>query len=143
MWSNPKYKQFYQATIGTLVLEVLYTPAGDKVMYTMGFAVFCLFNIAMALAVRSETESALNRDIISNRHQLMLFGLALLLTLLPTELGFLADRFGLTSLNINQWLICLGFAVALLLVSEVVKIFTRRRRGETKPAPALAASTSA
>jgi magnesium-transporting ATPase (P-type) len=68
-------------TIGTLVLEVQYTPDGDAVMYTMGFAVFCLFNIAMALAVRSETESALNRDIISNRHQLMLFGLALLLTL--------------------------------------------------------------
>jgi Ca2+-transporting ATPase len=130
-------------TIGTLVLEVLYTPAGDKVMYTMGFAVFSLFNIAMALAVRSETESALNRDIISNRHQLMLFGLALLLTLLPTELGFLADRFGLTGLNINQWLICLVFAVALLLVSEVVKIVARRRRGAPKPAPALAASTSA
>jgi Ca2+-transporting ATPase len=129
--------------IGTLVLEVLYTPDGDAVMYTMGFAVFCLFNIVMALAVRSETESALNRDIISNRHQLMLFGLALLLTLLPTELDFIRSRFGLTALNINQWLICAGFAIALLLVSEVVKIFMRRRRGEAKPAPAVAATTGA
>jgi Ca2+-transporting ATPase len=100
-------------------------------------------NVSMALAVRSETESALNRDIISNRHQLMLFGLALLLTLLPTELGFLANRFGLTALNMNQWLICLGFAIALLLVSEVVKIFARRRRAASQPAPAAAATSGA
>jgi P-type Ca2+ transporter type 2C len=125
------------------VLEVLYTPQGNAVMYTMGFAVFCLFNIAMALAVRSETDSALNRDIISNRHQLMLFGLALLLTLLPTELDFFAKRFGLTHLNLYQWLICFAFAVALLLVSEVVKIFMRRRRGEAQAAPILATTTSA
>jgi Ca2+-transporting ATPase len=130
-------------TIGTLVLEMIYSSAGDTVMYTMGFAVFSLMNVSMALAVRSETESALNRDIISNRHQLMLFGLALLLTLLPTELGFLANRFGLTALNMNQWLICLGFAIALLLVSEVVKIFARRRRAASQPAPAAAATSGA
>ena len=52
-------------TIGTLALEALYTPAGDAVMYTMGFAVFSLFNIAMGLAVRSETET-----VFTPRHRL-------------------------------------------------------------------------
>src|SRR5512136_350696 len=75
--------------IGTLVLEAVYTPSGNAVMYTMGFAVFSLFNIVMGLAVKSETDSVFNRDVVSDRHQLFLYGLALLLTLLPTELPFI------------------------------------------------------
>jgi hypothetical protein len=57
-----------------------------------------------------------------------LFGLAFVLTVLPTELGFLANRFELTSIaGENRWLICIGLAVGLLLVDEVVKFFLRRR----------------
>jgi Ca2+-transporting ATPase len=130
-------------TIGTLVLETVYASAGDAVMYTMGFAVFSLFNVVMALAVRSETDTAFTREIVADRHQLLLFGLALLLTFLPTELGFLQSRFGLTRLDRNQWLICFGFAIALLLVTEVVKVFMRRRHTAGQPAPALVASTGA
>jgi Ca2+-transporting ATPase len=129
-------------TIATLVLEVLYTPSGSAVMYTMGFAVFSLMNISMTLAVRSETDTALTRDIISNRHQLLLFGLSLLFTLLPTELNFLSSRFGLTSLNMVQWLICLALAVVLLLITEVIKIFRRRNRAAGQPAPAVSTSTA-
>jgi P-type Ca2+ transporter type 2C len=54
------------------------------------------------------------------------------LTFLPTELGFMQRILGLTSLNGNQWLICIGFAIALLLVDEVIKVFLRRRRSQAK-----------
>ncbi|MCU0509344.1 MAG: cation-translocating P-type ATPase [Anaerolineae bacterium] len=128
-------------TVGTLALEALYTPGGDPLMFTMGFAVFSLFNIVMGLAVRSETDSVFNRDIISDRRQLMLYGLALLLTLLPTELEFIRSRFGLTSLTMQQWLICAGLAFALLLVTEVMKVFIRRsRRHEAAAAEPVAVS---
>jgi Ca2+-transporting ATPase len=128
---------------GTLVLEKAYTPAGNAVMFTMGFAVFSLFSIVIGLSTRSETGSAFNREILHNRHQVLLYGLSLLLTLLPTELGFLQNHFGLTGLNMSQWLICAGFAFALLLVDEVIKIFLRSRRGHVErtaavPAPAPA-----
>jgi Ca2+-transporting ATPase len=73
----------------------------------------------------------------------MLYGLALLLTFLPTELGFMQRILGTTSLSGNQWLLCIVFAFALLLVDEVVKVFMRRSRRSAQPAPALAASTSA
>ena len=65
--------------------------------------------------------------------------------MLPTELGFLANRFELTSIaGENRWLICIGFAVGLLLVDEVIKFFLRRRQSNAaaqpeSPAP-LAAS---
>ncbi len=131
-------------TIGTLFLEQAYTPAGAAMANTMGFVVFSLFNIAIGLSARSETQSALSRDILSDRRQLGLFGLAFLLTVLPTELGFLANRFELTSLvGENRWLICIGFAVALLLVDEVIKFFLRRSRSHAAATPAVAAQAKA
>jgi hypothetical protein len=38
-------------------------------------------------------------------------------------LGVFQKSLGLASLAGNQWLICIGFAVALLLVAEVIKAF--------------------
>ncbi len=110
----------------------------------MGFVVFSLFNVVIALSCRSETNSAFNRDILSDRHQLMLYGLALLFVFVPVELGL--PRFlGLTSLSGDQWLICIAFAFALLLATEVVKVFLRRSRSGSKaqPAPAAAVSSNA
>ena len=130
-------------TIGTLVLEMAFTPAGDAVMYTMGFVVFSLFNIVMGLSVRSETATVFSRDFISDRRQLMLFGLALLLTFIPTELDFIQTRFGLSSLSLQQWLLCAGFAFALLLVTEVIKIFLRRSRSQAEPSVAVPAPAQA
>ena len=104
----------------------------------MGFAVFSLFNIALGLSCRYEKMSTFNRDILSDRRQLGLYGLALLLTFLPTELNFGQRILGLTSLTFNQWLLCIGCAVALLVVDEVVKFFLRRRVTVTvEKAPAL------
>ncbi|MCB0072109.1 MAG: cation-translocating P-type ATPase [Caldilineaceae bacterium] len=113
--------------VGTLYVEVAYTPVGFAQAATMGFAAFSLFNIALALTVRSETRSAFNRDIFSNRRQLTLYGLAFLFTFLPTELNFTQRILELTRLNLEQWLLCAGLALALLLVDEVIKVFLRRR----------------
>ena len=131
-------------TIGTLVLEAVYAPAGAAVVASMGFVVFSFFNIIIAFSCRSETHSAFNRDVLHDRHQLMLYGLALLFVVLPVELGF--PRFlELARLTGDQWLICLGFAFALLLVDEVIKVFMRRRRSHSHEAaaPVAAAPTQA
>ena len=82
----------------------------------------------LALSSRSETASAFNRDVLSNRHQLILYGLSILMIILPLNLNFLQRFLGLTEMTIDQWLGCIGFAVALLLVDEVYKFFLRRRR---------------
>jgi Ca2+-transporting ATPase len=110
--------------------------------------VFSLFNIAIGLSARSETHSALSRDVLQDRRQLGLFGLAFLLTVLPTELGFLANRFELTSIaGDNRWLICIGMAIGLLLIDEVIKFFLRRRQSHAaaqpeSPAPLAASAGS-
>jgi Ca2+-transporting ATPase len=124
---------------GTLILEAVAAPAGAAMVATIGFVVFSLFSIVVGLSCRNETHSAFNRDIFSDRNQLMLYGLALLLTFLPTELGFMQRILGTTSLSGNQWLICIVFAFALLLVDEVIKFFMRRRRSQGVPSVAVPA----
>ena len=129
-------------TVGTLILEATAEPAGASVAATMGFVVFSLFNVVIAFSCRSETHSAFNRDVLNDRHQLMLYGLALLFIFVPVELGL--PRFlGLTSLNGNQWLICIAFAFALLLATEIVKVFLRRSKSHAAATPAAAAPAKA
>jgi Ca2+-transporting ATPase len=114
--------------IVTVYLERIYEASGAGVAATMGFVAFALLSVAMGLSARSETGSAFNRDILSDRNQLILYGMALLFTFLPTVLDFLQRLLGTTSLTGNQWLTCIGLAIGLLLVDEVIKVFMRRRR---------------
>jgi Ca2+-transporting ATPase len=129
--------------MGTFVifLEATYTAEGTATAASMGFVAFALLGITVGLSARSETASAFNRDIFHDRNQFLLYGLALLVVFLATELGVLQRTLGLVSLSGNQWLTCIGFAFALLLVDEVIKVFLRRRRGQDVPAPMPATTT--
>jgi Ca2+-transporting ATPase len=112
--------------LSTLALETTYESANMGVAATMGFVVFSLSNIAIGLSSRSETDTVFQLSTVADRRQLGLYGLAFLLTYLPTELGFTQRILGLTPLDGNQWLLCIGFAVALALAYEVIKFFLRR-----------------
>ena len=112
--------------VGTLVLEAAFAPVSLQVGLTMGFVVMALFNIGFGLGARSETGTVFNRDIFGDTRQLGLYGLSFLLTLLATQVGFLERVLKLTSLTHGQWLVCIGFAIALLLVDEGVKLLMRR-----------------
>jgi Ca2+-transporting ATPase len=113
-------------SIATIYLEAVYQSTSASVAATMGMVVFSLMIIVLALSARSERASAFNRDIIKNRHQLMLNGISLLMTILPVRFGWL----GLTQITTDQWLISIAFAFALLLVDEVIKFFMRRSRSQ-------------
>ena len=118
----------------TLYIERAYEPSGMALAATMGFVVFSLMNVAIGLSARDEFNTAFNRDILSDRRQLMLYGISLLLTFLATELGFLQRILGTTSLERDQWFLAIGLAIGLLLIDEVIKFILRRR--QPKPAEA-------
>jgi Ca2+-transporting ATPase len=123
---------------GTLIVEAVAEPAGAAVAATMAFVVFSLFVVINGLSCHSETLTAFNRDILHDRHQVMLYGMALLLIILPTELGFLQGALGLTSLDGNQWLLCIGLAIVLFIVYEVIKAILRSRRKHDAATPVVA-----
>ncbi len=109
------------------VLDVFEDWENALVAASMAVTVFSLMNVALALSARSATQTALDRDSISGRRQLMLYGLALLFTVLSTELGVLQRILGTTSLTGGQWLLCIALAAGLLLVGEVIKLVFRLR----------------
>jgi Ca2+-transporting ATPase len=105
---------------------------------------FAFLVIALGLSARSETSTAFNRDIFGDRNQLLLYGVALLLTYLPTKLPFLQDLLGLTDLTGEQWLLVVAAALGLILIDEVIKFFMRRRRkGQENPATTQVATPQA
>ncbi len=113
--------------IGTILLEGYYQ-ADPALAASMGFVVFSLMIVALALSARSETASAFNRDIMKNKQQLQLYGLSLLMILLPLQLDFLQRFLGFVPLDVNKWLQCIVLTLILLLVDEVIKFFMRQRR---------------
>ena len=112
----------------TLYLEAAFEAENAVLAATMGFVAFAFLSIAAGISSRNETASAFNRNVVRDRNQLILYGIALLFTILPTQLPFLQKLLGLTSLTGEQWLIAIVSACALLLVDEVIKVFLRRSR---------------
>jgi Ca2+-transporting ATPase len=121
-------------------LEGVFEATSDELAATMGYVAFGLMGVAMGVSARNETKTSFNRDIIQHHYQLMFYGIALLFTFLPTEMAFLQNLLGTTSLSGEQWLLCIGFAIALLLVDEVIKVFLRRRRGPADTSAEVPAS---
>jgi Ca2+-transporting ATPase len=74
-----------------------------------------------------------------------LYGLALLLTVLATELGVLQRVLGTTSPSGEQW-VAAAVALPVLVVDEVIKLTLRPRGGRAPragPVPASAATAPA
>ncbi|MDW7731140.1 MAG: cation-transporting P-type ATPase [Methanolobus sp.] len=117
------------SAVVTVYLEAIYEPSGTAIAATVGFVAFALHSISRGLSARSETATSFNRDVVHNRNQLQLYGAALLVTILATELNFMHRILGTTSLNGEQWFICIVAAIGILLVDEVIKVFMRSLRG--------------
>jgi Ca2+-transporting ATPase len=114
--------------IATLAVETTFEGTDAALAASMGFVVFALFNVAFGLSARSETGTVFDRDNLSDRRQLALYGIALLFIILGTELELFRKILGTVPLNGDQWMLCIGLAIALLLVDEVIKYLMRRRR---------------
>ncbi len=127
---------------GTLILEQMYYPTNAVLGLTIGATAFSLYNVFVGLSSRSETRSAFNREILSDRRQVMLYGITIILIILSTSLGVLQRLLNTTELSGDQWLLCIAVALSVLVADEVIKFFMRRRAkpaAESKAAPAPAA----
>ena len=83
--------------------------------------------------MRDERGTLFSRAALPGGRQLRLIGMALLLTFLATELGFLQRIFTTTSLTLNQWIACLAISLSLLVVEEAIKFYLAHRGPETAP----------
>jgi Ca2+-transporting ATPase len=113
---------------GSLAVRVYGEDSYDAVVgATMLMATLSLYHVIAALSVRDELGTVFSRASLPGAPQIRLYGLALLLALLVTEIDILQRVFSTTSLTLNQWLIAALVALSLLIVEEAVKLYLRRK----------------
>jgi Ca2+-transporting ATPase len=125
------------SAICALIARVVGEDAYDAAIgATMLLVTISLLHVVVALSVRSEFGTIFSRDSLPGAPQLRLYSLTILLTVLVTELGFLQRIFDTVDLTLDQWLICLGLALLLLIYEEVAKFVLRmQREAHTAEAP--------
>ncbi len=114
---------------------------GDVVARTMGITTFSLFRLFSSLETADEDESLFGGSILANKPLLVATGLSLLTIVLATEFGFFQRLLGTASLSVDQWLVCIGVSVSLIVVEEIRKLLKIRTGDE--PAGSQAAPVAA
>jgi P-type Ca2+ transporter type 2C len=133
--------QGFVMTVGTLVAyQIGESNYGPEVAATMLLTTLALFHIAAGLLARDQRNTIFSRAAIPGPTQLRRYGIVLLATILVTTIGFLQRIFETTELTLSQWSICIGIAVSLVVVEELIKLVLRRR-GRGRAAVAAEPST--
>ena len=109
---------------------------------TMGLTTLSLMHVVAALECREPTGTIFKRYTIANRRFVQLIGLALVFTLLVTELSPLQRIFDTVSLTSRQWGICLLGPLLFLALAELGKLYDRHR-GHAQHVPAQAPEAEA
>ncbi len=123
-------------TVGALAAyQIGDDPDGAVVASTMLLTTLSLFHVAGALLCRDQLNTIFDRDAVPGVMQLRRYGVALLAIVLVTSLDFLQRIFGTTGLTFNQWCICIGIALSIVVVEELIKLVIRHR-ASAEPASA-------
>jgi Ca2+-transporting ATPase len=114
---------------------------GPEVATTMLVTTLSLFHLAVGLLARDQYNTIFDREALPGATQLRRYGIALLAIIAVTGIGFLQRIFDTVELNLSQWSICIGLAVSLVVVEELIKLVIRqrgRRRVAVGARPAVA-----
>jgi Ca2+-transporting ATPase len=132
-------------TVGALVAyQIGDSQDGPAAGATMLVTALSLSHLAVGLLARDQRNTIFSRAALPGPTQLRRYGIALLAIILVTTIGFLQRILETVELSLSQWSICIGIALTLVVVEELIKLVLRRRdRGRvTVPTeePALSAS---
>ena len=114
-------------TIGSLAAYQVGDHQGDAVLAaTMLLTTLSVFHLFAALLCRDQTGTIFDRDALPGVLQLRRYGFAALAIVAVTALDFLQRIFGTTAMDLGQWSTCIGIALSLVVVEELVKVGVRR-----------------
>ncbi|MGO4255823.1 cation-translocating P-type ATPase [Marmoricola sp. RAF53] len=100
---------------------------GALVAGTMLLTTLSVFHLVAALLSRDQHGTVFDRDALPGAVQLRRYGVAALALVAIVGLDFLNRIFDTTALTSGQWCTCIGIALSLLVVEELIKWVLRRR----------------
>ena len=101
---------------------------GDELARAMGLTTFSLANLFFSFSARDALRSVFSLDTFSDRTFVITSLLSAGAIILATELRFFQRILHTVELTGSQWLICIGAAVTVVVVSEAWKFVLRRQR---------------
>jgi P-type Ca2+ transporter type 2C len=96
------------------------------VAHTMGVVTFSLYALFFSLATKDERRSVFTLDTFSDKTFAWATGASVLTLILATVLGPFQRLLETTSLDIQQWLICICVALSIIIASEILEAIQRR-----------------
>jgi P-type Ca2+ transporter type 2C len=100
----------------------------EAIAHTMGVVTFSLYALFFSIATRDERCTVFSLDTFSDSKFVIATGVSILTLLLATVFGPLETFLKTTNLDVRQWLICIGAALSIVVVSEIRKALRRRNR---------------
>jgi Ca2+-transporting ATPase len=104
---------------------------GEQLARTMGMTTFAIANLLFSFTARDELRSVFSLDTFRDRMFLTTSLMSAVAILFVTELGFFNRVFDTVELTGNRWLICIGAASSIVVVSEVRKLLLRRSAAQS------------
>jgi Ca2+-transporting ATPase len=127
-------------TVISLGIIAWATPVyGDAVARTMGLTAFSFANIWFAFETSDEEHTMFGSALLANPTLLKMAGLAIVATVLMSELKILNRILDTVNMTVDQWVICFVVSLLIIVVAEVKKLLKIR----TTELPRLAASEPA
>src|SRR3954451_25325723 len=119
---------------------------GEALARTMALTTFSISNLMFSFTARDELRSIFSLDTFSDRTFVLASLMSVASIVFATELRFFQRILDTVELTGNQWLICIGAGVLVVVASEIRKFLLRRSRAprpsraaEPKPPAATAA----
>jgi len=112
-------------------------PHGLELARTMGFTTFALTHVFFAVCTKDEQRSVFDRSTFADKPLLVAVGAALATIVLTTTFGPFQRLLHTGPLELEQWLVCIGAALVVPVVSELRKLLVRRSIDDARPAEAV------
>jgi Ca2+-transporting ATPase len=100
---------------------------GEDLARTMAMTTFAIANLAFSFTARDELSSVLSLDTFNDRRFIVASLMSGAAIIFATELRFFQRILDTVELTGNQWLICIGAGLTIVVASEIRKLMLRRR----------------
>jgi Ca2+-transporting ATPase len=119
--------------IGTLAVIAWADATYDTATgHTMGLVTFSIFHLLFSLETADPERTIFSSELIDNPMLLKTTGVSILTIILATQFGPLQRILDTVELTGNQWLICIGAGLVIVVVSEILKFVLRRKEDVAK-----------
>jgi len=115
--------------MGVMTLSLLtwgWSAHGEAVARTMGLTAFLIAVVLWSFESRDDIRSAFSMDVFDDRTFLLATGISVAVIFFGTTLGAFQSFLDTVPLDLSQWLICIGSAATILVVTELRKFVGRR-----------------